>query len=158
MKRMTIAALSLITTGLLALGVVLWLQHDANGQRDADRHKVVKLAGEQAVRLTTVNPKNVKDQTRLLLAHSTGEFRRQFDAALPTFAKVINDGKVSSKGRVAEAGVVSMTDTRASVLVALTSTVRNSETDQPEPRHYRLRVDLDKEADQWLIANMRFVP
>lgn len=156
--RITMAVLSLVTVALVVLAVVFWQQVSTNARQDQDRQAVLNLARQQAVTLTTVNPKNVKEQMRLLLAHSTGEFRRQFDAASPTFAKVVNDGEVSSKGTVAEAGVVSLSDDRSSVLVALNSTVRNSETDEDEPRNYRLRVDLEKEADQWLVSNMRFVP
>lgn len=153
----TIAVLAVVTAALVALGVVYWVQVGDNAQRDEDRAAVLDLAGRQAVALTSVNPDNVEDQTELLLANSTGEFRRQFDAASPTFGKVVAEGKVHSKGRVAEAGVVSLSDDKAQVLVALNSTVRNTETDKDEPRNYRLRVDLEKEADRWLVSNMQFV-
>lgn len=155
--RITITVLALATAVLVALGVVYWVQVSDNAQRDDDRAAVLDLAGRQAVALTTVNPDNVKEQMELLLANSTGNFRRQFDAASPTFAKVVADGKVHSKGRVAAAGVVSLSGAKAQVLVALNSTVRNTETDKDEPRNYRLRVDLEKEADRWLVSNMQFV-
>lgn len=155
--RVAVIVSTLATIGLLAAGVVLWQR--AGDQADAadDRAAVLALAKRQSVMLTTVNPGNVKAQVKALLANATGEFRRQFDAATPVFAKVISEGKVVSNGTVAEAGVESLAEDNAAVLVAMNSTVRNSETGKDEPRNYRLRVELTKEADRWLVSNMHFV-
>lgn len=157
-ERITIALLATATIGLVLAGLLLWHQVQSNAYRDQERQVALTLARQQATTLTTVNPNNVNHQMRWLLEHSTGDFRRQFHAASPTFGKVIADGKVHSQGTVAEAGVVSLSPDQAEVLVALNSTVRNTGTNKEELRRYRLRVELEKEADQWLVSNMRFVP
>lgn len=156
--RITVALLTVATLVLLALGVVFWLQVQGNAEQDRQREQATAVAKQQAITLITVNPKNVNENMRSLLENSTGEFRRQFEAASPTFEKVIKDGAVDSKGTVAEAGVVSASDGRVRVLVAVNSSVHNAETDKDEPRRYRLRVDVQKEADRWLVSSMMFVP
>lgn len=156
--RITVALLTVVTLALLALGVMFWLQVQGNAEQDRQREQALDVAKQQAITLITVNPKNVNENMRLLLENSTGEFRRQFEAASPTFEKVIKDGAVDSKGTVAEAGVVSASGDRVRVLVAVNSSVHNTETDKDEPRRYRLRVDVQKEADRWLVSSMMFVP
>lgn len=156
--RITVALLTVATLALLALGLVFWLQVQGNAEQDRQREQATTVAKQQAITLITVNPKNVNENMRSLLENSTGEFRRQFEAASPTFEKVIKDGAVDSKGTVAEAGVVSASDDRIRVLVAVNSSVHNAETKKDEPRRYRLRVDVQKEADRWLVSSMMFVP
>lgn len=156
--RLIVAVLSLVTVALVVAGVLLWIQVNDSSARDRERAAALAVAQQQAVLLTSVNPGNVDGQVAKLLRHSTGEFRRQFEAAAPTFDRVITDGAVKSRGEVAGAGVVRMSDDRVRALVAVNSVVHNAETEKGEPRRYRLQVDLVKEAGQWLVSNMRFVP
>jgi hypothetical protein len=43
------------------------------------------------------------------------------------------------------------------VIVAAAGTVENSGTNAAEPRNYRLRVDLQKDGDRWLVSGLEFV-
>lgn len=156
--RITVALLTVATLALIALDLVFWLQVQGNSDQDSQRQEAMAVAKQQAITLISVNPKNVEQNMRQLLENSTGEFRKQFEAAAPTFEKVIREGAVDSKASVAEAGVISASDSRVRVLVAVNSSVHNAKTDKGEPRRYRLRVDVQKEADRWLVSSMMFVP
>lgn len=156
--KMVAALLAVLTLVLVTALVALWLRAQDNTEQDRQRRAALELAEQQAVTLVTVNPANVNEQMRELLANSTGDFQRQFDAASPTFERVIKDGKVDSTATVEESGVVRISEDQARVLVALNSKVHNTETNTDEPRRYRLRVDLVKEGDRWLVSNMAFVP
>jgi Mce-associated membrane protein len=58
---------------------------------------------------------------------------------------------------VLEAGVVSMDEDSATVVVVADSQVTNKSTDEPQPRHYRLQLDLVLEDGRWLTSDLQFV-
>ena len=62
-----------------------------------------------------------------------------------------------SKGQVLRAGVVSMDDDSARVVVVADSTVTNVSAPEPQPRHYRLQLDLVLRGDRWLTSGLEFV-
>lgn len=71
---------------------------------------------------------------------------------------MVRQGKVDSTGTADEAGVSELTHDTATVLVAVRSTVKNTQTPQGAPRMYRMSVKLAKEGDKWLVSGMQFVP
>ena len=55
------------------------------------------------------------------------------------------------------AGVVSMDDDSARVIVVADSSVTNVNAPDPQPRHYRLPLDLVRSGDRWLTSDLEFV-
>jgi Mce-associated membrane protein len=62
-----------------------------------------------------------------------------------------------SKGKVLQAGLVSSDQDSARVIVVADSTVSNLNTQSPQPRHYRLQLDLVRQGSRWLTSDLQFV-
>jgi Mce-associated membrane protein len=43
------------------------------------------------------------------------------------------------------------------VIVVADSTVSNVNTPSPQPRHYRIQLDLVRRGDTWLTSDLQFV-
>ena len=56
-----------------------------------------------------------------------------------------------------EAGLVSLDDDSARVLVVADSTVTNAAGSDPQRRHYRLQLDLARHGQRWLVSDLQFV-
>ena len=54
-------------------------------------------------------------------------------------------------------GVVSADADSARTIVVADSDVQNVATREPQPRHYRLQLDLARQGDRWLLTDLQFV-
>lgn len=156
--RLVAGVLVALTVAVVATGVVFGLQVRSNRSEDTRRTEAVDVARQQAINLMTVNSENVDSQLNGLLDGTTGAFRREFEGVRDVFAQVVRTGEIDSKGVVDQAGVASLDEHSARVLLALTSTVSNAEQPQAQPRRYRIAVELERESDRWLVTKMEFVP
>ena len=60
-------------------------------------------------------------------------------------------------GTVTEAGIKSMSDDGADVLVAVTVKTSNAGAAEQEPRAWRMNITVQKVGDEAKVANVRFV-
>lgn len=150
-----LAVASLVVAGLAAFFGTQYLDQR---ERDDSRASAVSVAEKQALALLSLSADNVDQRLDDLVAGSTGDFRRELEGIRETFAGVVQKGEVSSDGEVVSSAVRDLSDSAATVLLALSARVTNSETKKPEERSYRILVDLTKEEDQWLVSGMQFVP
>lgn len=109
------------------------------------------------IALTSISADNAEQDITRLLAGATAGFRDQFEKQAVAFKKALSAGNVTSTGKVVSAGLVSLKDDHAVVLIAATGTVQNAQTTTPEARSYRLRAELDKTNGTWLVAGLEFV-
>lgn len=156
--RLIPALLAVITLGLVAAGVVLTLERREVRDLQQRRDAAERLAEQQALSLLGISGDNVADRIEELLTHSTGDFRKQLQGIRNSFGEIVREGEVSSTGEVDLAGVVSSTQDKSRIILALSSTVTNSQTKEPEPRNYRISVDLTWVEDEWLVSGMEFAP
>ncbi|WP_216892872.1 hypothetical protein [Nocardia alni] len=156
----TVAGLTVLTVAIIALiaitAVLLVDNHanDAHEQRDA---AVTAAARRMVADLTTLNRTSVEPDITRILGETTGSFRDQFTHQADSFREVIAKGAVDSTGSVAESGVISADDDHAQVLVASTSTVRNSDAPNGQERVYRMKVSLQHVGGGWLVSDVEFV-
>jgi Mce-associated membrane protein len=91
-------------------------------------------------------------------AGATGAFREQYDKSTGGVIEVIKRNKSVMTGEVLWAGVVSEDEDSATVIVATSGTVANTQTgDKPVARFFRLQLELVKEDDAWLTSDLQFV-
>jgi len=148
---------AVVIVALLALIVVEGLAVGRHQHRESLRRDAIRVANAQVVDLTTIDPAHVDDRLADLRKRTTGDFRRQLQGISQTFRSVVRSGKVRTAGDVVAAAVTSVTDRRAHVLVANRTTVTNTSAKQPTTRAYRIRVDLLRVDDRWLVSGMEFV-
>ncbi len=139
---------------LLAVTAPKVLDHRAAEER---RGQVLQEAKQHAVNFTTLDYRTFDDDIELVLDGSTGDFREQFRSGVEQVRDLVTQNKSVSTGSVSEAGVVSMDEDSAQVLVVADTEVSNVSSPDPTPRHYRLQMDLTRTGDRWLVSQLTFV-
>lgn len=158
--RLSTALLIVVSTVVaLAVGYFAfthWQEFAEARERAADRETTLELAITEVTELTTLNAENLDDRLESLNSRLTGEFSQQFQAMYSTFASVVHEYGVSSDGTVHSAGLVSLGQDEAVVIVAVQAEVTGPEQEAAE-RSYRFEVAMVKQDSAWLISEMSFV-
>lgn len=154
--RLTVA-LGVMVVVLLCATVVLGLRwHDARAKQDR-YDEVLAAARAETIAFTTLDYHDLGSSVNRVLAGATGDFKKQFSASRAQLASLSTRNKSVSRGRVLSAGVVSMDGDSARVAVVADSTVTNVNAPTPQPRHYRLALDLVLQDGQWRTSDLQFV-
>ena len=157
MIRLTTALLLLAVVTIGLVSVPQWQKvHEANERTD-DRAAAMAVAEREVTDLTTLSPATLDPTLKRLKQRLTGTFARQFDAFYSTFASVVSEQKVTSRGSVQSVALSSLSERRAVALVAARAVVTSKESKRKIQRAYRFEVSLSKSGDTWLISGMRFV-
>lgn len=146
---------AVVTIGLVS--VPQWQKLHTAHERAEDRAAAIAVARQEVKDLTTLSPSTLDPTLKRLTSRLTGTFARQFDAFYSTFASVVREQKVTSRGSVQSVGLASLSDTKAVALVAARAVVTSTESKQDVRRAYRFEVTLSKRGSVWLISGMRFV-
>ncbi|NYI75507.1 hypothetical protein [Nocardioides panzhihuensis] len=154
----------LLDIGLVALVLALamaaaltWRTTEQREDEAAAGRAAVTAAEAQVLELTTLDQRRIDDQLATLRSHTTGEFRRQFEGILNTFATVVKEQKIQATGSIGGSGLERLDGRRATVLVASVAEVTNADSKKPVPRTYRIRVNLSLVDGDWLTSGMEFV-
>ncbi len=155
--RWLAAALAVLVLALLVTGGLMLPRWQEARAEDERRREVLRAATAEVVAFTTLDYRDIEPSVDRVLAGATGEFREQFEASRAQLEQLSTENESVSEGRVLKAGVVSMDEDSATVVVVADSQVTNKSTDEPQPRHYRLQLDLVLEGDRWLTSDLQFV-
>jgi len=160
LRWMTVAAAValLCTAALLTVGGYLTWDHRKTVHDERMRAEYTAAARQVAVSLMSIDHNNADADVQRIIDNSTGEFRDEFAQASEDFVRLAKDAKVTTEATATAAAVESMTDDAAVVLVAVSSTVTNTEGAKDAPRNWRLSVDLRRDGDQIKMAKVEFVP
>jgi Mce-associated membrane protein len=147
------ALLLVLVVASVLLGVK-WTSERAQQTRYAD---IVAAARQEALAFTTLDYRNLDTGVTHVLQGATGSFRKQFQSSAGQLRQLATQNKSVSKGKVLQAGLVSSDQDSARVIVVADSTVSNLNTKSPQPRHYRLQLDLVRQGSRWLTSDLQFV-
>jgi Mce-associated membrane protein len=160
MSHVRLATIAGLVAVVALAGVSSWLGFRAYESRQVtDQRQVFVQVGRQgAVNLTTIDFQNVDADVARILDSATGTFYDDFQKRAQPFAEVVRQVKSKSVGTVTEAGLESETPDSAQVLVAVT--VNTAVEGQPEqaPRAWRMRITVEKTAEDVKVSNVEFVP
>jgi Mce-associated membrane protein len=136
-----------------------WLGFRTYESRKAadERNLFLQVGRQAALNLTTIDFEHADDDVQRVLDSSTGTFYDDFQARAQPFKEVVKQAKSKSVGTIAEAGVESITQDGAEVLVAVTVKTLNAGAAEQEPRAWRMRITVQKVDDGAKVANVRFV-
>lgn len=155
-----------VVLGLIVVALAVWLGafavHGgvaAPGSTPAEEQSealttIRQAARDEAVAFMTVDYRRM-DQTRnRVLAGATGAFKKQFKSAKVLDPGVIRE-EVVAKGYVKEIGVGTFDRDSATVFISAGSHVRSKET-KGKVRELvsRLRFDMTKVGDRWLVSKL----
>lgn len=149
--------LSAVLVAALALAVERGLAWRDAERREQARADVVEAAGDEVVGLITISARTTDEDLEELIEGATATFRDDLREQADRLRQEVVENEVEATGEVVSAGVVSLEDEEATVIVAARGTVDNRSARQPEPRSYRLEVELQRVEDSWLVSALRFV-
>jgi len=152
-----VGAVALIVVALLAVGGERALAWQDERDRAADEKDAAAAATAEVEGLIDISGSTSEEDIAKLLEGATAGFRSELEAQADRLRKTLSENKVVATGEVVSTGLVKLEDGRATVIVAAVGTVKNKQTDKAEPRNYRLRVDLQQDADRWLVSGLEFV-
>jgi Mce-associated membrane protein len=144
-----IVALAAVTVSVLALR-----KQDV---RDEDRVGAMRAARQLALDFTTYKYDSWDADAQRVLNDSTGQFKEEFQAGSNSVKTEVVANKATSKGDVKEAAVVSNDKDSAQVLVIVNAVVTNTAAKDGVERRYRIKLDLVRDADRWLTADLQVV-
>lgn len=152
-----VGAVVLAVLALLALSGERALDWREQQDRASEEEAAVAAATEEVQGLVAISGATSAEAMERLLDGATAEFRSELEAQADRLQKALVDNEVDATGEVVSAGVVELSDDEATVIVAAAGTVSNKQTKEAEPRNYRLRVDLARTEDRWLVSGLEFV-
>jgi Mce-associated membrane protein len=150
--------LGLVAVVALA-GLCGWLGFRAYESRQAadERNLFLQVGRQGALNLTTIDHEHADADVQRILDSATGTFYDDFQARAQPFIEVVKQAKSKSVGTVGEAGIRSISDDGADVLVAVTVKTSNAGAAEQEPRAWRMNITVQKVGDEAKVANVRFV-
>jgi Mce-associated membrane protein len=153
-QRLVLGAALLLSAALLVWQGTVWLDDTRTDDR---RDDAVAVAKEQVLDLTTMDSSTVKQKLTDMGGRLSGDFKRQFEGFTEAFAQAVSKDKVKTTGEVTAAALSEYDDEKsASVIVASTAQVASGGK-EPVERHWRFKVLLDRDDDEWLISGIEFV-
>jgi Mce-associated membrane protein len=161
-KRLSHAGWALVASAAIVAilgGLAGWLGYRAYEKHEAQaqRNLFVQTARQGAVNLTTINYTGVDADVQRILDSATGTFRDDFEKRSQPFIEVVKAAQSQSEGTVTEAGLESLRDNSAQVLVAVAVKSRTAAGEQA-PREWRMRIDVQAVGDGAKVSNVVFVP
>lgn len=139
--------------GMTVSVVALHRQSEVQDQRDG----AMKAARQLALDFTTYDHKTWDADAKRVLDDSTGQFKAEFEAGANAVKAEVLTNKATSKGDVKEAAVVSNDKDSAQVLVIVNAVVTNTASTDGVERRYRIKLDMVREKDRWLTADLQVV-
>lgn len=147
--------------GVVALtGLTGWLGFRAyeSNQAEAERNLFLQVGRQGALNLTTIGYENAEADVQRILDSATGTFYDDFQQRAQPFVEVVKQAQSTSVGTISEAGLESVDDNVAQVLVAVTVETSNAGAPDQEPRAWRMRISVEKNGDEAKVSNVEFVP
>lgn len=125
---------------------------------DAEREAAIDAASAMVDAFINVDYRTIDADTRKVLDLATGEFESQYSTGLDDLKKLTRQAKSVSTGKVTAAGIETFATDHATVLVAGTASITNNATNgRASARKDRLRLDLTRVDDAWLVSELEIV-
>jgi Mce-associated membrane protein len=157
--RLLVGGLALaLAAALTATGITGYRWYAQQSIEDAQQ-QALAAARQTTVNFVSVSAATVDRDLQRVTAGATGEFKDEFTRGAPQVRAAVVENKVDSRGTVLRTGLVSGDKDSAVALVAVDATVKNVNAPQGRLSHYRIQVDVSKDAKsgRWLVSRLQFV-
>jgi len=156
-----VRAVVLLACLAVAGGVLSFRAHQVSA-RDADGQErygeVQRSASDEIKALLNIDYRDPQATIDRVKAGATGDFAKEFATSTGGLVDLTARAKSVMTGEVLWAGVVDVDQDSATVIVATTGTVTNTQTgSDPVARNFRFKVDLVLDDGRWLTSGLEFV-
>lgn len=146
-----------VVVALAILGGWFGFRIHQSQQGQDQRNQFLQVARQGALNLTTIDWQHADADVHRILDGATGEFYDDFAKRSQPFIEAVQQSKAKTVGTVVEAGLMSATTDTAQALVAVSVQTTNSIAPDQVKRSWRLRIDVQKVADQVKVSKVEFV-
>ncbi|BCO34223.1 Mce protein [Mycobacterium heckeshornense] len=152
----TLGLVMIVALGVLAgyLGYRGYQSHKAQQEREL----LLQVGRQGAVNLTTIDWQHADADIQRILDSATGTFYDDFSRRSKPFVELVKKVQSKSVGTVTEAGLESQSGDEAQVLVAVSVNTTNLGAAEQDPRHWRMRISVQKVGGEAKVSNVAFVP
>jgi Mce-associated membrane protein len=140
----------------VAAGLLTWQVHGQSAAA-SQRTAVLTAARQEALDLTTLSKTTGASDFQAVLSGAAGNLKEELADGRSDFLKALSSDAVTSVGQVLDAGIVTLNGDNASVLLNVSSSVTNKQSNKPETRLYHWKAALVDSGGQWLVTNLEFV-
>ena len=167
----TTAATATRSTARLALGVGLlavvalgslvgWSGWNTYQRHSDEQQRQAYLQGARqgALNLTTIDSQNADTDIQRILDGSTGAFHDDFQKRSRPFIAAVKQAESKTQGTIAEAVLESVAHDQAQVLLAVEVRTSVAGVEEPQPRAWRMRINVQDVGSQVKVSNVAFVP
>jgi Mce-associated membrane protein len=147
--------------GVIALAAVTaivfaWQLRGVGAEQDA-REDALRYASQTAKNLTSISVEDLDADLQQVLDGATGEFASDFAERSDNLREVLTTNAVVSEGEVLSAALARFDGESATALVVVDATVRNTQNPEGGVNTYRMKLELERQGDQWLTSMLEFV-
>lgn len=161
MSHVTLALVVGLAMVVALAGLVGWLGWRATESHRAEKQRelFLQVGRQAAINLTTIDYTEVDKDVNRILESATDVFYDDFSKRSQPFADVVKQAQSKSAGEVTAAGLESVDNDHAQVLVAVTVKTSNAGLAEQQPRLWRMRISVKKTGDdEAKVSNVEFVP
>lgn len=149
------AAAAIVVTALTVFGVVNGIEVRSLAADETKREAAIDVSRVAALAFTTYDYKEVDASFDRLRGTATTEFFGQFTKASAQLRPLILKKKASSAGKVLAVALEGDVDAgRASVIVAVDATVKNTDLPKGAVQRFRLRLNLKQVDGGWRVEQI----
>ena len=160
LRAVLVSAGVLLLVVLIVAGGFLYQRRSANTRLDGTRAQVVGVARQEAVNLMSLSYNTANADLKRILSLATGPLAQQFNSQRSTIGGFLGEAKSTSRGQVQSAGLMSLGQDHATVLVAADATVSNNASSDAGlknvVKHYRMAMKVQRVHGHWLVADVEF--
>jgi Mce-associated membrane protein len=154
-------ALAVGAVAVLALSALVgWQGYRALQSHHAEQQRALflRVARQGAINLSTISYTEVDADVRRILDLSTGTFHDDFQQRSQPFVDLVKRDQSKTEGSITEAGLQSLTDNSARVLLSLAVKTTTAAEPKPQVKLFRVRVDVQRVGGDLKVSNVEFIP
>lgn len=156
-----LALVAVLLIGSVGGGVLVWQARDVRADAATEQQQygaVLAAARAEVDAFINIRYDDAQASIDQVAAGATGEFREQYTSSSERVIEELVRDESVMEGAVLHAGVVSLDEGSATVIVATVGTIATRQTDhQPVERDFRLRLELVLDDGRWLTDDLQFV-
>ncbi|MDP2774644.1 MAG: hypothetical protein Q8O61_13915 [Nocardioides sp.] len=161
-RHVVLYALALLLACVcVAGGVAVYRTHDNREAARVEQERygeVVAAASDEALALVNIDYRELDTTYESVRAGATGQFLEEYTESWEKQVELFKQNRSVSTGEIRAAGVSSIDDDSATVMVVVEGTARNTATgNKPQQRRYRWRLDVVDVDGAWLVNKLEFV-
>lgn len=148
------AALVAVLAGSGFGGWLLFQRH----QKDVAAREALAAAEKFVVTLTCVDSNTMDKHVAEVLAASTGEFNNNYSKSVRgQHRQLIVNNQVTTRGRVVESAVKSVSPHKVQVLLMVDQSVTSRAAPEPQIDRSRIKMTMEKVGGRWLVSKVELL-